>query len=108
MQRDMKLGFALHTLEPLHGSGEGKKGGSVAGPEAGEARGPKETRSDPAGVSLSGLAPQTAVRSLADSWKSPSFLSFTQEPCQSLIRESDPHSQPDATVQTPCCKHLVC
>lgn len=43
-----KVGFALHTLEPLHGSEEGKKGGSAADTEAAEAQDLKETSSDPA------------------------------------------------------------
>lgn len=76
-----KDGFALHTLEPSHGSGEGKRGDSAADTEAAEAQGLKETSP---GVPLFGVCPQTAVRSLADNWKSPSF--FMQELCQSHER----------------------
>lgn len=87
---------------------EGKKGDSIAGTEAGEAQGPEETHSGPCCCVCLGFDPQTAVRALADSWKSPSFLSFMQELCHSLIRESDLHSWPDTVVQNPGCKHLMC
>lgn len=50
-----KDGFALHTLEPSHGSGEQEKGGSAADTEAAEAQGLKETSPDPSGVPLFGV-----------------------------------------------------